>query len=333
MDTKKLFQITEAAHACGISRSTLLRMELLKLPQVNEVVITEDRLLHFYPYGSWEDADPVQQSAETAQSLAALQAHVEENGGRFYFVGLPNQLSYFQECYPDYLDRAKDYLPALHRAFPEALARKGVNFIDLVTAFEAAGKPAEYYTETDHHYSLKGAMVSYRAIVKRLQADGLDIPLLEEVLPLFVGRAPLIVELKAERGNAAALAAATCAVLDKYKVDCCVESFDPRCLMWLWQNRPDVIRGQLSENFTAHGDAQHLPGGVRWILTNLLLNVRTRPDFIAYRFSDRDNLSLRLCRSLYGVQEASWTIRSKADMDAAEAAGSLVIFENFDPRG
>ena len=173
-----------------------------------------------------------------------------------------------------------------------------------------------------------GELESYR-----LEGTEQHIPLLEEVLPLFVGRAPLIVELKAERGNAAALAAATCAMLDKYKVDCCVESFDPRCLMWLWQNRPDVIRGQLSENFTAHGDAQHLPGGVRWILSNLLLNVRTRPDFIAYRFSDRDNLSLRLCRSLYGVQEASWTIRSKADMDAAEAAGNLVIFENFDPRG
>ena len=159
------------------------------------------------------------------------------------------------------------------------------------------------------------------------------IPLLEEVLPIFAGKAPLVVELKAERGNADALTAAACALLDKYKGKYMVESFDPRCLMWLWQNRPDVIRGQLSENFTAHGDAQHLPGGVRWILTNLLLNVRTRPDFIAYRFSDRDNLSLRLCRSLYGVQEASWTIRSKADMDAAEAAGSLVIFENFDPRG
>lgn len=26
-DTKKLFQITEAAHACGLSRSTLMRME------------------------------------------------------------------------------------------------------------------------------------------------------------------------------------------------------------------------------------------------------------------------------------------------------------------
>ena len=167
----------------------------------------------------------------------------------------------------------------------------------------------------------------------RLEGTEQRIPLLEDVLPLFVDRAPLIVELKAERGNAEALAAAACRVLDKYKAEYCVESFDPRCLMWLWQNRPDVIRGQLSENFTAHGDAQHLPGGVRWILTNLLLNVRTRPDFIAYRFEDRANLSLRLCRGFYRVQEASWTVRDRETMEKAEAAGNLVIFENFDPRG
>ena len=167
----------------------------------------------------------------------------------------------------------------------------------------------------------------------RLEGTEQRIPLLEDVLPLFVDRAPLIVELKAERGNAEALAAAACRVLDKYKAEYCVESFDPRCLMWLWQNRPDVIRGQLSENFTAHGDAQHLPGGVRWILTNLLLNVRTRPDFIAYRFEDRANLSLRLCRGFYHVQEASWTVRDRETMEKAEAAGNLVIFENFDPRG
>jgi len=167
----------------------------------------------------------------------------------------------------------------------------------------------------------------------RLEGTEQRIPLLEDVLPLFVDRAPLIVELKAERGNAEALAAAACKVLDKYKAEYCVESFDPRCLMWLWQDRPDVIRGQLSENFTAHGDAQHLPGGVRWILTNLLLNVRTRPDFIAYRFEDRANLSLRLCRGFYRVQEASWTVRDRETMEKAEAAGNLVIFENFDPRG
>ena len=166
----------------------------------------------------------------------------------------------------------------------------------------------------------------------KLEGTEHHIPLLEEVLPIFAGKAPLIVELKAERGNADALAAAACKLLDKYKVDYCVESFDPRCLMWLWQNRPDVPRGQLSENFARHGDGKDLPGVVRWVLSNLLLNCRTRPDFIAYRFEDRSALSLKLCRGLYRVQECSWTIRSQADMEAAEAAGALPIFERFDPR-
>ena len=167
----------------------------------------------------------------------------------------------------------------------------------------------------------------------RLAGSEEHIPLLEEVLPLFAGRAPLVVELKAERGNADALAAAACRLLDKYRVTYCIESFDPRCLMWLWANRPDVVRGQLSENFRRHGDAENLPGVVRWVLSNLLLNARTRPDFIAYRFEDRKSLSLRLCRGLYGAQEFSWTIRSKETMDAAERDGALVIFECFDPRG
>ena len=167
----------------------------------------------------------------------------------------------------------------------------------------------------------------------RLEGTEQRIPLLEEVLPLFVGRAPLIVELKAERGNAAALAEAACALLDKYHVTYCMESFDPRCLMWLWENRPDVVRGQLSENFARHGDGENLPGVVRWVLSNLLLNCRTRPDFIAYRFEDRKCLSLRLCRGIYRAQEFSWTIRSKADMAAAEQDGALVIFEQFNPRG
>ena len=172
-------------HALGraamIRLSTRLRMETLRLPVVNEVVITGNRLLHFYPYGSWADADISGGSQTAVRSLGDLARHVEETGGRFYFVGLPNQLSYFQEQYPAYLDRAEDYLPALHRAFSEALAGENVSYIDMIRAFEAEGKPAEYYTQTDHHYSLRGAMFTYRTVIERLRADtGLDIPLLEE---------------------------------------------------------------------------------------------------------------------------------------------------------
>ena len=165
----------------------------------------------------------------------------------------------------------------------------------------------------------------------RLEGTEHHIPLLEEVLPIFAGKAPLIVELKAERGNAAALAEAACALLDKYHVTYCMESFDPRCLMWLWENRPDVVRGQLSEDFLAHGDDSSLPLWQRFAMTHLLTNALTRPDFIAYNDPDREKLPVRIACGLLGAQLVSWTIRSLEAMHRAEKAGAIVIFEHFTP--
>lgn len=165
----------------------------------------------------------------------------------------------------------------------------------------------------------------------RLEGTQEPIPLLEEVLALFEGRTPLIVELKAERGNHAALTAATVAMLDKYKVAYCMESFDPRCLMWLKKNRPEIIRGQLSEQFLRRGDGGRQSKLTLWLLGNLLTNFLTRPDFIAYRMEDRDCAAVKLCRRLYRVQEVNWTITDKDAMEKAEALGNLVIFERFDP--
>ena len=171
--------------------------------------------------------------------------------------------------------------------------------------------------------------------LKTYRLEGTDerIPLLEEVLELFQDRTPLIIELKAERGNHAALAEATCRMLDRYRVHYCIESFDPRCLIWLKKNRPEIVRGQLSEQFLRHGETAGHGKATMWLLGNLFSNVAVRPDFIAYRFSDRDNLCLRWCRKFYHVQEINWTIRTKEEMEAAEAQGNLVIFECFDPKG
>ena len=170
--------------------------------------------------------------------------------------------------------------------------------------------------------------------LKQYRLEGTDetIPLLEEVLPLFRDRAPLIVELKSERGNYNELTAATVALLERYRVRCCVESFDPRCLMWLRKNRPEIVRGQLSQQFLRH-EGISLGKLRQFILGNLLMNFLTVPDFIAYRFSDRDCLSLRWCRRFYRVREVNWTIRTAGEMAAAERAGNLVIFEQFNPKG
>lgn len=167
----------------------------------------------------------------------------------------------------------------------------------------------------------------------RLEGTEETIPLFSEVLELFEGRTPLIVELKPARGNHDALAAAVMAMLDQYRVTYCVESFDPRCLRWLKKNRPEVVRGQLSEQFLRRGDGEGQGRLTLWALGNLLMNFLSRPDFIAFRFSDRDCLAVKLCRRLYRVQEINWTITAREEMRDAENAGNLVIFEQFDPRG
>lgn len=165
--------------------------------------------------------------------------------------------------------------------------------------------------------------------LSRLRLCGTDerIPFLEEVLPLFEGRQPLLIELKTCR-NCSQLVDALCAALKGFGGDFCVESFDPRALYLLRLRRPDIIRGQLSKNFLRDGSVNPIAG---FFLTNLCLNWLSRPDFIAYRFADRGALGLRLCRRLYQVPEFSWTITSPAQQLAAEEAGATIIFEGFDP--
>lgn len=164
----------------------------------------------------------------------------------------------------------------------------------------------------------------------RLEGTEEKIPFLEQVLPLFENKTPLVVEIKAERGNHAELTAKTVACLNRFSVKYCMESFDPRVLIWLRRNHPEVVRGQLSQNFFQH--PCDLNPVLRFLLTNLLDNGATRPDFIAYRFEDRRLISPRwVCHAL-GCQEINWTIRSAADMKTAEKEGHLVIFEKFDPR-
>lgn len=155
------------------------------------------------------------------------------------------------------------------------------------------------------------------------------IPLFSEVLELYAGEAPLIVELKATAKNHAALCKTTCDMLAKYNGAYCVESFDPRCVAWLRKNRKEVIRGQLTENFFRSNSK--LPGAVKFLMKYNFFNAATRPDFIAYRFADRKNISNFLCRKLWGLQGVTWTIRTKEDFDTAVAEDWIPIFENFEP--
>lgn len=163
----------------------------------------------------------------------------------------------------------------------------------------------------------------------RLGGTNEIIPEFRQVLDLFAGKAPLIIELKPVGGNHDVLTEAACAMMDGYDGPWCMESFDPRCIYWLKKHRPDIIRGQLTED---HFKSENkLPGILKWALRHQVFNFLTKPDFVAYKFEDRRTVSNTLVRKLWGLQGVSWTLRSKEDFDIAVSEGWLPIFENFRP--
>lgn len=155
------------------------------------------------------------------------------------------------------------------------------------------------------------------------------IPTFQQVLELNSGKVPMIVELKSVDGNYNQLAETACRMLENYQGLYCIESFDPRCLLWLKKNRPDLVRGQLSENFLA--SKGKLPWILKFIMTHQLGNFLTLPHFVAYKFADRKTLGNFLVRKVHGVQGIAWTIQTQQELEIAEREGWIPIFENFLP--
>ena len=168
--------------------------------------------------------------------------------------------------------------------------------------------------------------------LKNYHLEGTEetIPAFHQVLDLYAGKAPLIIELKADGNNQQQLVDTAVYAMKGYRGPWCMESFDPRCVYYLKKNHPEVIRGQLSENFFA--SKNNLPWWLKCVLSYTLANFLTQPDFVAYRFDHRNNILTNVIwKKLWKLQPVTWTIRSQEDYDVAVKEGYLPIFENFRP--
>ncbi len=154
------------------------------------------------------------------------------------------------------------------------------------------------------------------------------IPTLGDVLELVNGSVPLIVELKGTSRIFTLCRAAAC-LFDHYDGLFCVESFHPLILLWFRLRRPRVLRGQLAQSFTR---GRAWPGRLlRFVCQPLVCNWLTCPDFLAYRISDKRDVSFRLCRRLYGVTAFAWTIRNPEMLSQLASDFDSYLFEDFIP--
>lgn len=154
------------------------------------------------------------------------------------------------------------------------------------------------------------------------------IPLLTEVLQLVDGKVPLIVEIKV-RLHYKETCKKVWDILKNYKGVFCVECFNPFAIHWFRKYYPWVIRGQLSSDFIRERlKENHI---VQFVLTNLLLNFVARPDFIAYNHQYKKNLSFSLCKNLYSVKTAAWTIQNQKQLEENVKDFDIIIFDSFRP--
>ena len=164
----------------------------------------------------------------------------------------------------------------------------------------------------------------------KLSGTSEGIPTFREVLDLIDGAVPLLIEVKMA-GDETGVAEKLVEVIEGYKGDYIVESFNPFALRTVKRARPDILLGMLSMEYMKE---ERFRGKMLYkLLQNLQLNFLVRPDFISY---DKDGYSvpnLRLIRKSFGTPLLAWTVKSQKEEDEAISHGfDSVIFEGYIPK-
>ena len=201
--------------------------------------------------------------------------------------------------------------------------------IELDVQMSKDGIPMVFHdADLERMCGVKGKIWEYSyAELAEMKLLGTDegIPTLAEALELIGGQVPVLVEYKLDKVDTAVCEKSN-ALLQEYDGAYCIQCFHPLALIWYRKNAPEIPRGQLAQAFWKDEEYKGKP--LYLLLSYMIENVATRPDFISYKFSDADNLSLNLCR-LFGAKTAAWTLRSEADYASVKGQFDFYIFDSF----
>jgi glycerophosphoryl diester phosphodiesterase len=145
------------------------------------------------------------------------------------------------------------------------------------------------------------------------------IPTLREALDTVGGRVPVFVEIKNE-GEVGRLENAVAREVSAYDGPAAIMSFNPFSLARVAQAAPEVPRGQLAGALRDEDLALHEVV----LLSNLLMNWKSRPDFIAYELTELPNVGTTL-QKWRGRPLLGWTADSPAERGAGRSRCDAVI--------
>lgn len=173
------------------------------------------------------------------------------------------------------------------------------------------------------------------AEIKQLRLLGTyeHIPTLSEVLELVDARVPLLIEVK-YYAETKKLCAMLTEALDVYCGPFAVQSFDPRVLRYFKKYRPRFARGQLVAKAQKRSELKETDAKnpiISFLLTHLLLNVLSRPDFISIESNHSRELGFVMATEVFKAKAFIWTVKSRKQYLFFRRQGYFSIFENIRP--
>jgi glycerophosphoryl diester phosphodiesterase len=228
--------------------------------------------------------------------------------------------------------------PIAHRGLHTGDSRVPENSL---AAFDAAAN-ADYAIELDVQRTSDGQLVVlHDANLERMTGVACDVsdlpaaevtrlrllestqtvPTLAQVLGTVGGRVPVLVEVK-NVGAAGALENDVAKELSSANTRVAVISFNPFSLARIASLAPAIPRGQVSSTFSG----EKVAWWKKLLLRHLLLNWKSRPDFVVYQLEGLPYWGTSL-QKLRGRPLIVWTAVTQGDYRRAQALGDAVEFE------
>lgn len=159
----------------------------------------------------------------------------------------------------------------------------------------------------------------------KLNGSKESIPTLSEALEAIGGEMPVIIEIK-NNAKVGKLEQKVIDILNEYKGEVAVASFNPLSLSYFKQHAPNILRGQLA------GYLKNIKMDfvTRWGLKRMVLAKKTAgADFIMYEAKTLPN---RFVKKFKKLPLLAWTVKSQEEYLRVVKYCDNVIFEGFDPK-
>ena len=152
-----------------LSVSNFLKSEVLKAPSSNVIVGKNGWLYYETEADDYMNTNALNKDQISAVgiTLSLIQEDINNKGGNFTFVAMPNKASVYDEYMPSMYNKSDDNNLTL---INKKLDEMNVNHVDMLKIMKD-NKDKGIYHKRDSHWNYQGALIGYNAIMDSLNKE------------------------------------------------------------------------------------------------------------------------------------------------------------------